>query len=149
MPDKKKGKTGVYGLNKNLLEKIKKLGTKSSRNNQEGFLLYTDFYLDRLIADGNIFNNIKSNQYINKLQIYNINPEIFEYLEGAINICNITEKEKYLRKYMPEIINLFFKLNFAHTNYIRENNGDMNISQSQTQSISEENVNKFIYLFIK
>ena len=149
LPDKKKGKTGVYGLNKNLLEKIKKLGTKSSRNNQEGYLLYTDFYLDRLIADENIFNNIKSNQYINKLQIYNINPEIFEYLEGAINICNITEKEKYLRKYMPEIINLFFKLNFAHANYIRENNGDMNISQTQTQSISEENVNKFIYLLNK
>ena len=146
LPEKKRFKTGVVGLNDDLLKKIKKLGEKSSKNNKEGYLLYTDFYLEILISDENKFKVIKSDENIINIQIYNINSEIFDYLEGAIDICAITDKEKYLRKYMPEIINLFFKINFAHINYINNKNSQ---TQSQSQSLSEEKINKFIYLLNK
>ena len=149
LQEKLKSKTGVVGLNDILLSKIKKLGKKSSANNKEGFLLYTDFYLDRLLNDESIFNNLKPDKYINNIKIYDINPEIFDYLEGAINICIITDKEKYLRKYMPEIINLFFKLNFAATNYNQDDDLNNNISQTQTQSLSQEKINKFRFLLKK
>ena len=89
---------GVVGLNEQLLIKIKELGANKKKTDKEGFVLYTDFYLDRLINNENIFKEIRSNENINNIQIFNINPEIFDYLEGAINICIITEKEKYLRK---------------------------------------------------
>ena len=148
LQEKLKSKTGVVGLNDILLTKIKKLGKKSSSNNREGFLLYTDFYLDRLLNDDSIFNNLKPDKYINNIKIYDVNPEIFDYLEGAINICIITDKEKYLRKYMPEIINLFFKLNFAVANYNQDNNIN-NISQTETQSLTDEKINKFIFLLNK
>ena len=46
LQEKLKLKTGVAGLNIILLTKIKELEKKSSANNKEGFLLYTDFYLD-------------------------------------------------------------------------------------------------------
>ena len=146
LPEKKKSKMGVVGLNDQLLAKIKELGANKKKSDKEGFLLYTDFYLDRLINNENIFKSIASYENINNIQLYNINPEIFDYLEGAINICIITEKEKYLRKYMPEIINLFLKINLAHINYINDNN---NISQTQSQSLSDEKINKFRYLLNK
>ena len=146
--EKMKYKRGVVGLNNALLNKIKKLGKKSSPNNKEGYLLYEDFYLDILLKKENVFNKLKPNKDINNIRIYDINQEIFEYLEGAINICIITDKEKYLRKYMPEIINLFFKLNFAVSNYNQDNNL-YNNSQSQTQSLIDEKINKFIYLLNK
>lgn len=149
LQEKLKLKTGVVGLNNILLTKIKKLGKKSSANNKEGFLLYTDFYLDRLLSDESVFNNLKPDKYISNIKIYDVNPEIYDYLEGAINICIITDKEKYLRKYMPEIINLFFKLNFAVANYNQDNNLINNISQTQTQSLTDEKINKFIFLLNK
>jgi len=149
LQEKLKLKTGVVGMNEILLTKIKKLGKKSSANNKEGFLLYTDFYLEQLLSDESIFNNLKPDKYINNIKIYDVNPKVYDYLEGAINICIITDKEKYLRKYMPEIINLFFKLNFAVANYNQDNNINNNISQTQTQSLIDENINKFIFLLNK
>ena len=149
LPEKRKSKMGVVGLNEQLLIKIKELGANKKKTDKEGFLLYTDFYLDRLINNENIFKEIRSNENINNIQIFNINPEIFDYLEGAINICIITEKEKYLRKYMPEIINLFFKINLAYINFIRDNNGDNNITQTESQSLSYEKINKYKYLLNK
>ena len=149
LSDKKKEKTGVCGLNDILMETIKQISTKKQNNYREGFVLYTDYYLDRLISNEIKFNNIKSSPNITKLPIIQIYPEVFEYLDAAINICSLTEKEKFLRKYMPEIINLFFKLNFAHVNYLKENNENMTNSQFQTQSIAEENINRFKYLLNK
>jgi len=149
LQEKLKLKSGVVGLNNILLTKIKKLGKKSSANNKEGFLLYTDFYLDQLLSDKNIFDKLKPDKYINNIKTYDINPEIYDYLEGAINICIITDKENYLRKYMPEIINLFLKLNFAVANYNQDNNANDNISQTQIQSSIDEKINKFIFLLNK
>ena len=149
--EKRKAKRGVVGLDEQLLIKIKDFGTNrdKKKSNMEGFLLYTDFYLDRLINNDNVFQVIRSDEKINNIQIFDISPEIFDYLEGAINICVITEKEKYLRKYMPEIINLFFKINLAHINYIRDKNEDNNISQTQSQSLSDGKINKYKYLLNK
>ena len=149
LQEKLKSKTGVVGLNNILLTKIKKLGKKSSANNKEGFVLYTDFYLDQLLNDESIFNSLKPDKNINNIKINNVSPEIYDYLESAINICIITDKEKYLRKYMPEIINLFFKLNFAVVNYNQDNNFNNNISQTQTQLSIDEKINKFIFLLNK
>ena len=147
--EKLKAKTGVVGINDVLLNKIKKLGNKNSHNNQEGLVLYTDFYLDQLLTNESDFNCIKPREQIKSIQIYDINDSIFNYLEGAINICIITEKEKYLRKYMPEIINLFFKVNLAIENYSSGNNINRNISQIESQTIMDENINKYKYLLNK
>ena len=50
---------------------------------------------------------------------------------------------------MPEIINLFFKINLAHINYLRENNMDNNNSQTQSQTLIDDNINKYITLLNK
>ena len=149
LKDKLKAKLDIVGINELLYDKIKKLGNKTSANNLEGLLLYTDFYLDQLLNKETDFNCIKPCESIKRIQIYAINDTIFNYLEGAINICIISEKDKYLRKYMPEIINLFFKINLAHINYLRENNMDNNNSQTQSQTLIDENINKYIYLLNK
>ena len=149
LKDKLKAKMGVVGINDILLDKIKKLGNKTSQNIKEGLLLYTDFYLDQLLTNESDFSCIKPRAKIKKIQIYDFNENIFKYLEGAIKICIITDKEKYLRKYMPEIINLFFKINLAHINYLKENNIDRNFSQTQSQFLIDENINKYIYLLEK
>ena len=94
-------------------------------------------------------DKLKPDKYINNIKIYDINPKIYDFLEGAIDICIITDKEKYLRKYMPEIINLFFKLNFAVANYNQDINENHNISQTQAQSLIVEKINKFILLLNK
>ena len=147
--DKLKAKLDMVGINELLYDKIKKLGNKTSADDLEGLLLYTDIYLDRLLNNTTDFNIIKPCELKN-IKIYDINDTIFNYLEGAINICIISEKDKYLRKYMPEIINLFFKINLAHINYLRENIMDNNNSQTQSQtSLIDENINKYIYLLKK
>jgi hypothetical protein len=56
LEDKLKLEKGLLGTNDLLLTKIKNFGEKSCENNKEGFLLYTDFYLDRLLSDEIIFN---------------------------------------------------------------------------------------------
>ena len=145
--EKLKAKNGVVGINKVLEEKIKTL--KSLRNNseynkQDGLLYYTDFYLDLLLTNESEFKSIKPREMINKIQIGDFNESIFRYLEGSINICSLTDKEKYLRKYMPEIINLFFKMNLAHINIMKNN-----ILYTQTQSLIDENMNKYIQLLDK
>ena len=153
LKEKFKAKNGVVGVIENLLKKIKEFGgvrkKNNSINNLEGLLYYTDFYLDLLLTNEVEFQSIKPREKIYKIQIYEINDTILNYLENAINICIITDKEKYLRKYMPEIINLFFKINLAHINYIKENNLGLNNSFSQTQSLIEENIHKFAHLLDK
>ena len=148
LSDKMKSKNGVVGLNDDLKKIIKILENKSSKlyKREEGFLLYTDFYLDRLVSDENIFKNIKLYENINHIQLNSIDFEIFNYLECAINICIISDKEKYLRKYMPEIINLFLKINFAYINYNIMNNNSQTL---QTQSEAEEKLTRFAYLLQK
>ena len=152
LKEKFKVKNGVVGVNEILLKKIKQFGSlrnKNAYNNQEGLLYYTDFYLDLLLTNESEFKSIQPREKIYKIQIFEINDTILNYLEGAINICIITDKEKYLRKYMPEIINLFFKINLAHINYIKENNLDVNNSFSQTQSLIDENINRYVRLLDK
>jgi hypothetical protein len=56
LEDKLKLEKGLLGTNDLLLTKIKNFEEKSCENNKEGFLLYTDFYLDRLLSDEIIFN---------------------------------------------------------------------------------------------
>ena len=46
---------------------------------------------------------------------------------------------------MPEIINIFFKINLAYINYIEDNNGNSNIAQSSLNEIFK----KYIYLLNK
>jgi hypothetical protein len=145
LPYKRKGKKQVIGLDKLLIDKCKTLKKKNSQNNQEGLILFTDYYLDRLIVDEKNFSNIRSSPNITRLQISEISPEVFEYLEGAIKICGLTEKEKFLRKYMPEIINLFFKLNFANANF-NENNECTDNSQNLSQTKAGENSKIFKHL---
>ena len=50
---------------------------------------------------------------------------------------------------MPEIINLFFKVNLAIENYSSGNNINRNISQIESQTIMDENINKYKYLLNK
>ena len=149
LQEKLKAKNGVVGIIELISNKIKKIRNKGGQNTLEGILLYTDFYLDLLLANESEFSCIKPREQINKIQIYDINDTIFNYLEGAINICIITDKEKFLRKYMPEIINLFFKINLAHINYIKENNMDSLISQNESQSLIDESINRYIHLLSK
>ena len=104
--DKLKVKTKVVGIDEILINKIKKLKNKTSPNNLEGLLLYTDLYLEQLLNNETAFKYIKSCELINEIQLCNINDIIYNYLEGAITICEISDKDKYLRKYMPEIINV-------------------------------------------
>lgn len=146
LEEKLKLKAYIVGLNDILLTKIRKFGENLSENNKEGIVLYTDFYLDQLQSDETIFNNFKPDKNINKINIDDVNQEIYEYLEGAINICIITDKEKYVRKYMPEIINLFFKLNIAVANYNHDYNVNNNIYQKQAQSLTDKKIKKLIFL---
>ena len=147
--EKLKSKTDEAGLNDILLAKINNFLKDRSAYNNEGYLLYTDFYLDRLVSDGKIFNKFKPNKNINYIKIYDVNQEIYNYLEGAINICIISNKEKYLRKYLPEIINLFFKINFAVANYIQDKNSNNNISKTQADSSANDKINIFFFLLNK
>ena len=131
---KLKAKRGAIDINENLTDKIKILENNiNNHNSKEGFIIYTDYYLDRLLNNKNDFKSIEPRESIKRIQIYDINENIFKYLKGAINICIKTDKEKYLRKYMPEIINLFFKINLS----INNSTSDRNISQSQSQTIIE------------
>jgi hypothetical protein len=142
---KLKAKRGFVGVKDNLLDKIEKLGSKNNinHNTQEGLLIYTDFYLDQLLTNESDFDCVKPRESTKKIQIYEFNDNIFTYLKGAINICSITDKEKYLRKYMPEIINLFFKMNLALINYAFDKNNPLTKSQS---ILMNENKNKYIDL---
>ena len=143
LQEKLKVKNGFVGINEILLKKINELKNNVSQNNEEGLILYTDFYLDQLLNNKSDFDEIKPREDIKKIQFYAINENILNYLENAIIICIKTEQEKYLRKYMPEIINLFFKLNLATINFIQI------ISQTQSQSLNQENLSKFLNLLNK
>ena len=149
LKQKLKAKNGVVGINQSLSDKVEKLGNRSENKNKEGFLLYTDFMLDMLLTNNDKdFDCIKPRQQIYDIRITDFKDNIFKYLKGAIEICVITDKEKYLRKYMPEIINLFFKFNLAYINYEKDNNIDLNMS-IESQNIMIEGINKYKYLLNK
>ena len=114
-------KNEVVNINDEFFKKIEELRKNNNQNNVEGFILYTDFYLDQLLNNDKSFELIRPREDIKKIQLSDINENIFNYLKDAINICILTNKEKYLRKYMPEIINLFFKINFAIINFKQNN----------------------------
>ena len=147
LKQKLKAETGVVGINQSLKQKIEKLEKTNGNINKEGFLLYTDFMLDMLLTNNEKdFACIKPQKQINDIRITDFKDNIFKYLKGAIEICIITDKEKYLRKYMPEIINLFFKLNLAHINYVKDKNNihDMSI---ESENLYDKEMEKYKSLF--
>ena len=146
LPEKLKVKNEVVNINDEFFKKIEELRKNNNQNNVEGFILYTDFYLDQLLNNDKSFELIRPREDIKKIQLSDINENIFNYLKDAINICILTNKEKYLRKYMPEIINLFFKINFAIINFKQNNILNSNISQTQSLLITkfENLLKKFV-----
>ena len=146
LPEKLKVKNEVANINDEFFKKIEELRKNNNQNNVEGFILYTDFYLDQLLNNDKSFELIRPREDIKKIQLSDINENIFNYLKDAINICILTNKEKYLRKYMPEIINLFFKINFAIINFKQNNILNSNISQTQSLLITkfENLLKKFV-----
>ena len=146
LQEKLKVKNEVVNINDEFFKKIEKLRKNNNQNNVEWFILYTDFYLDQSLNNDKSLELIRPKEDIKKIQLSDINENIFNYLKDAINICILTNKEKYLRKYMPEIINLFFKINFAIINFKQNNILNSNISQTQSLLITkfENLLKKFV-----
>ena len=70
LQEKLKAKNGVVGIIELISNKIKKIRNKGGQNTLEGILLYTDFYLDLLLANESEFSCIKPREQINKIQIF-------------------------------------------------------------------------------
>ncbi len=92
------------------------LNNNESKNNN--YSLIADLYLENFLEiNKTSFEKINlTKSFFKDVKYYLIDDVIFEFLSIAINICQKTEEEKYLAKYLPEIINIIFKIQISIIN---------------------------------
>ena len=132
--------------------KIKQFEFQIDANNNDSILLNNlkkIFYNNNLLENsndyiiyitlGNLFlltferefcDNFKKIEISKNLN--NVNINIFEYLLIAINICIITNDEKIIQKYLPNVINILFKIQICYNNFIK-----------QKKSLNSEDLKKY------
>ena len=91
---------------------------KKNESKNNNYSLIADLYLEYFLEINKIsFEKINLTKSFFKEVKYNfIDDEIFEFLTIAIKICQKTDEEKYLTKYLPEIVNIIFKIQISIIN---------------------------------
>ena len=129
---------------------IKKINNLSEKD-KEKYVVYADLYCDLLIQNNDVLNITRDRN-----KFYNISFDDFDYnflylILISINICKFCNNEKYLRKYMPELINIFFKFNIAsmNSNNNKNNNKKPNYDNKHDSDKEKIDNNKMDYCLRK
>ncbi len=109
-----------YKIKKNSNEFISSIKNliKKHELNFNNYSLISNLYLDHILEiNKNSFEKINLTKSFLKEVKYNlIDDIIFEFLTIAITICQKSQEEKYLTKYLPEIVNMLFKIQISIIN---------------------------------